>query len=151
LRVPDFLRDQGVAFETIVHPPAFTAQRRARVLHVPGKQLAKSVLLQGPEGAVLAVLPATHVVDLDALAKALGAPVRLASEAEVAEVFRDCEWGVRSPFGTLYGLHTLLDDSLDPDAFIVFEAHLHAVTIRIRCRDFERVERPRRLQFARRQ
>ena len=151
MRVPEFLREQEVAFETVLHPPAFTAQRRAQHLHVPGRHLAKCVLLKGPEGHVLAVLPATHQVDLTALAGALGGAVRLAAHEEIAALFRDCEWGVLSPFGTLYGLPTLLDDSIDPAEVIVFEAHMHAVTIRMSCRDFERLERPRRLAFARRQ
>jgi Ala-tRNA(Pro) deacylase len=149
MRVPEFLHDQGVDFETVLHPPAFTAQRQARCLHIPGKQLAKTVLLKGPEGDVLAVLPATHQVYLEVVARALGGPVRLASESEVAQVFQDCEWGVRAPFGTLYGVPTLLDTSFAPDQFLVFEAHLHAVAIRMRCRDFESLERPRRLDFAR--
>jgi Ala-tRNA(Pro) deacylase len=151
MRIPEFLRQQAVPFETLVHPPAFTAQRRARHLHVPGQQLAKCVLLCGPSGYVLAVLPATHYVDLEAVSKALGGPVRLAREEEIAALFPDCEWGVLAPFGRLYGLPTLLEDSIAADTQIVFEAHLHALTIRMSCRDFERLEQPRRLAFARRQ
>jgi Ala-tRNA(Pro) deacylase len=150
MRVPEFLRQQEVAFDTVLHPPAFTAQKRARCLHVPGKHLAKAVLLAGRAGHVLAVLPATHQVDLEAVGAAVGGPVRLATNAEIAAVFHDCEWGVLTPFGTLYGVPTLLDSSFDADSLIVFEAHLHAVTIRMRCLDFERLERPRRLYFARR-
>jgi Ala-tRNA(Pro) deacylase len=149
MRVSQFLSDQCVAFETVLHPPAFTAQKRAKYLHVPGRQVAKCVLLVGPTGYVLAVLPATHHVDLEAVARAVGGPVRLADGDEVADVFRDCEWGALAPFGMLYGVMTLLDASLDPDAWVVFQAHLHAVAIRMRCRDFERLERPRRLAFAR--
>jgi Ala-tRNA(Pro) deacylase len=149
MRVSAFLSDQGVAFETVPHPPAFTAQRRASYLRVPGRQVAKCVLLTGRGGPVLAVLPATHRVDLDAVGRALGGPVRLAGPDEIADVFRDCEWGALAPFGTLYGLTTLLDASVDPDAPLVFEAHRHALAIRMRCRDFERLERPRRLAFGR--
>src|SRR6266542_4474841 len=109
MRVLVDLSDLGVAFETVLHPPAFTAQKRAKFLHVTGKQVAKSVLLAGPGGYFLAVLPATHQVDTAALARELGGPVRLADGPEIAEVFRDCEWGVVVPFGTLYGLPTLLD------------------------------------------
>lgn len=148
MRVPHFLAEQRVAFETIVHPPAFTAQKRAKVLHVPGRLVAKSVLICGPDGFALAVLPATCQVDLEALSKALDGPVRLASAREVAQMFRDCECGVVAPFGALYGLPTLLDADIDPDSMIVFEAHTHAEAIRLRCRDFERLERPRRVRFA---
>jgi Ala-tRNA(Pro) deacylase len=149
MRVSQFLSDHSVAFETMPHPPAFTAQKRAKYLHVPGRQVAKCVLLAAPTGYVLTVLAATHTVNLDAVALAVGGPVRLADSEEVADVFRDCEWGVLAPFGMLYGVTTLLDTSLEPEALIVFAAHLHAVAIRMSCRDFERLEQPRRLAFAR--
>src|SRR5437762_4460934 len=90
MRVAEFLTEQRVAFETIVHPPAFTAQKRAKFLHVPGKQVAKTVLLAGPRDYLLAILPATHNVDTRALALALGMSVRLAGSREIADVFRDC-------------------------------------------------------------
>lgn len=147
--VSQFLAEQQVPFESIVHPPAFTAQKRAKYAHVPGHELAKGVLLAGPDGYVLAVLPATHHIDLDLLARHLGGPLRLADRRETARVFNDCEWGVVSPFGTLYGLPTLLDESLRPDAWIVLEANTSCEAIRMRCRDFERLTRSRRLRFGR--
>jgi Ala-tRNA(Pro) deacylase len=151
MRVPLLLADNRVAFETLYHAPAYTAQRRARYLHVPGRQLVKSVLLRAPAGCLLAVLSADTRVDLVALGQMLGGPVRLATADEIPEVFRDCEWGALTPFGSLYGLATVLDDALDPETMILFEGHSHAEAIRMRCRDFERLERPRRLRFARRQ
>lgn len=148
MRVPDYLNQERVCFETLWHPPAFTATKRAKYLHVPGRQMAKSVLMVGPQGMFLAVLPATHHIDTEALARAEQGPVRLATEDEMAEVFRDCEWGVAVPFGTLYGIATVLDESLSPDDCIVFEGHQHGEAVRLRCSDFERLERPRRLRFA---
>jgi Ala-tRNA(Pro) deacylase len=149
MRVPSFLADHQVPFETIVHQPAYTASKRARFLHVPGRDLAKCVLLTGPRNLLLAILPATHQIDLELTATQLGGPVRLASTEEMAEVFRDCEWGTLVPFGRLYGVPSLLDDSFDKEALLVFEAHQHAVAIRMRCRDFERLEKPKRLRLTR--
>ncbi|MGH7168943.1 MAG: YbaK/EbsC family protein, partial [Gemmataceae bacterium] len=80
----------------------------------------------------------------------LDGPVRLANDREIAEIFTDCEWGVVSPFGTRYGIATLLDDSITPDTWIVIETHTRFEAIRLLCRDFERLEKPRRLSFARR-
>jgi Ala-tRNA(Pro) deacylase len=148
MRVPLWLAEQRVAFERLQHAPAYTAQRRAHYLHVPGRQLVKSVLLRGPGGYMVAVLPATLQVDLRRLEKALGGPVSLAGRHEVPELFRDCEWGGLTPFGSLYGLTTLLEDGLDSETPIVFEAHRHGEAIRMRCGDYERLERPRRLRFA---
>lgn len=147
--IPQFLNDQGVNFETLFHAPAYTAPKRAKYLHVPGNQVAKCVLLAGPRGFLLAVLASTQQVDTEALSLALEGPVRLATRDEIAQVFCDCEWGVVSPFGTLYGLETLLECSLTPDTLIVFEGNMHGVAIRLRCMDFERLEKPRRLSFAR--
>jgi Ala-tRNA(Pro) deacylase len=149
MRVLQFLSQQQIDFEPLVHPPAFTAQRRAKYLQISGKQVAKALLLHGPDGFLVAVLPATHQIDWEALAKSLGGPVRLAETQEIGEVFPDCEWGVVPPFGALYGLPTLLDDAVHPDSFIVFEANTHAEAIRMSCRDFEQLEQPRRLRFAR--
>jgi Ala-tRNA(Pro) deacylase len=148
MRVAEFLAEQHVPFETLLHPPAFTAQNRAKFLHLPGRQVAKSVLLHGPDGYLLAVLPATHHVDTERLVDALGGPVRLATDEEITEVFHDCEWGVVPPFGKIYGLPVVLDESLLPEAWIVFEGNSHVEALRLHCRDFEYLEKPRRFHFA---
>jgi Ala-tRNA(Pro) deacylase len=149
MRIPEILAERSVPFETLIHPPAFTAQKRAKFLHLPGAQVAKCVLLIGPKGRFLAVLPASRHIDVQRLQGLLGGPVRVADCDEVADTFRDCEWGVVAPFGTLYGLTTLIEESLSVDAFIVLETNSHAEAIRMRCRDFEQLERPQRLHFAR--
>ncbi|MGH7174254.1 MAG: aminoacyl-tRNA deacylase, partial [Gemmataceae bacterium] len=127
-----------------------SAQHRAKYLRLPGQQVVKSVLLSGPSGYILAILPATHQVDTRRLSEQLGGPVRLANDGEVAEVFSDCEWGVVSPFGKCYGLPTLLDDAIAADAAIVLETHSQFEAVRLLCRDYERLEKPRRLSFSRR-
>jgi Ala-tRNA(Pro) deacylase len=147
MRVPHFLADQQVAFETLIHPPAYTAQRRAKSLQIPGRLVVKAVLMHAPGGYLLAVLPATRQLDLDRLSGLLGGCVRLATAGEVRQIFRDCEIGAISPFGSLYGLASILDDSVDPSDLIAFEGHTHFHAIRMSCRDYERLERPRRLAF----
>ncbi len=149
MRVPLFLSESQVRYETIFHPPAFSAQKRAKYMGVSGRLVAKCVLLAGPKGFVLAILPATSRVDTTALALVLNGPVRLARPEEVAHVFHDCEWGAIPPFGALYGLPTILDDGLAPDTMLIFEGHTHAQAIRMSCRDFEMLEHPRRSRFAR--
>jgi Ala-tRNA(Pro) deacylase len=148
MRIVEFLTEQHVVYEELLHPPAFSAQKRAKYLRVPGSRVAKCVLFRGPTGRFLAVLPATHTADLDRLGTHLGGPVRLADDNELAGIFHDCEWGVVPPFGILYGLPTILDDSLAADSLLIFEGHTHVEAIRIRCADFERLENPRRLAFA---
>ena len=147
--VGEFLFERPADCQTVYHAPAFTAQRRARYLHLPGRQVAKAVLLAGPAGYLVAVLRATDAIDTDRLARALGGPVRLAGEPEIAAVFPDCEWGVVPSFGSRYGLPTLLEAAIAPDDWLALETGARAVAVRMRCRDFERLERPQRWPFAR--
>lgn len=149
MMLQQFLADQSVAFETVVHPPAFTAQKRAKFLHISGHQVVKAVLLRGPAGFVLAVLPAPQHIDLALLARYLEGPVRLATDAEIEHVFLDCELGSLTPFGSIYGVPTILEASLASDIWITCEAQRHAVAVKMLCRDFERIEKPRRLRFGR--
>jgi Ala-tRNA(Pro) deacylase len=149
MRVPQFLSEQHVRFETVMHPPSYTAHKLAKRLRISGWQVAKSVVLAGGDSYYLAVLLAAMRVDLAAVSEELGVPVRVAGEHEVVRLFNDCDWGAVAPFGHLYGLNTLLDTSIPADGMIVFESGRHIEAIRMRCRDFECLERPRRFPFAR--
>ncbi len=148
MRVAEFLNGERISFETLLHAPAYTAQHRAKYLGVSGNQVAKSVLLHSGDGYLLAVLPAPKRIDTERLGVILGTSVTLATGKEVAIVFRDCEWGVVGPFGKLYGIPSILDSSIELDQMMIFESDTHAEAIRIRCRDYEALERPRRLNFA---
>lgn len=148
MRIADFLLDKQVAFETLPHAPAFTAQKLAKYLRVPGSKVAKCVLLHGPEGYFLALLPASRRIDTHKLSLHLSGPVRISSRAELVRVFKDCEWGAVSPLGVLYGLPVILDVSLSPESEIVVEAQSHVEAIRIRCHDLEKLVKPDRLAFA---
>ncbi len=150
MRIAEYLNEQRVSYEYLPHAPAFTAHQLAKYLHVSGDQVAKCVLLRGPANYYVAVLPATYQVDMQRLGAALNGAVRMADDREMAEVFRDCEWGVVPPFGALYGLATLLEETIAPEAALVMEMNTHVEAIRLRCRDYERLEQPRRLHFARR-
>jgi Ala-tRNA(Pro) deacylase len=148
MRLDEFLTGRGVAYERLHHRPAYSANRVAQALHVPGREVAKAVLLRTGRGYALAVLPATRRVDLRRLGEDLwGEEVEVASEAEVGRVFPDCEAGAMPPFGSLYHLPTVVDESLAEDEQIVFEAQTHAEAIRMAYRDYEALEHPIRGHF----
>ena len=106
--------------------------------------------MHGPDGPLLAVLPATHHVDTYELARHLGGSVRLATEGEVAHHFRDCEWGVVPPFGNLYGLPVWADATLTRDREIWFNAGTHDQTVHMAYADFARLVQPTVATFGRR-
>jgi Ala-tRNA(Pro) deacylase len=149
MRLDEFLSDRHVSFQRLQHRPAYTANRVAQMLHVKGKEMAKTVLLRTGHGYALAVLPASHWVDLDRAGRDLGEDyVGLAPESDMERLFPDCKRGAMPPFGSLYDLPTLVDESLAEDEAIVFEGQDHEEAIRMSFRDYVAVEHPRMGHFA---
>jgi Ala-tRNA(Pro) deacylase len=148
MNVEKFLKDQAVPFEMLSHRPAYTASRTAESLHVPGANFAKSVVLKVNDRPVLAVLPASRSVNMPNAEKALGADhIVLADEEEMATLFPDCELGAVPPFGSQYGLETIVDDQLTEDEHIVFDGNTHDRAVYMRYSDFEKLEHPRIAQL----
>ncbi|HUS59196.1 MAG TPA: YbaK/EbsC family protein [Planctomycetota bacterium] len=147
--IKNYLRDNGVEFEVHTHPARFTAQEVAAAEHVPGRMLAKVVIIQADRRFVMAVLPATQLVDIDKLASVLGADdVRLAEEYEMRNLFPDCETGAEPPFGNLYDIELLVDRQLAMQDHIVFQSGTHRETVRMKYADYDRLARPKVADFA---
>lgn len=143
-RILSYLSGRGITYERLTHPPVLTAQELAAVLHVTGHRVAKSVLLEAESERYMAVLPACERIDERRVADVLQArSIRLLTEGEFAQLFPDCELGAEPPFGKLYDLPVILDESLaDRSESITFRAGSHTEAIRMRYIDYERIERP---------
>ncbi|HLG16222.1 MAG TPA: YbaK/EbsC family protein [Blastocatellia bacterium] len=148
-KLKEYLEANNVQYNVLTHPRAYTAQDVAAVAHVPGRALAKSVVVKADDRFILAVLPAPRKVDLERLKAALGAnDVRMAHEPEFASLFPECELGAMPPFGNLYGLEVFADESLTLDDEIVFNAGTHVDAIRMKYGEFERLAKPKVANFA---
>jgi Ala-tRNA(Pro) deacylase len=145
MNLEKFLTERDVPFELLPHPETYDAQHMAEALHVSGNQVAKTVLLRADSGFafIVAVLPATRRIHFERASSALGgARLELGTEQELAEHCPDCEFGVLPPFGSQYGMRTLVDDELGSSEWIVFEANTHHEAIRMRFADFQQLEAP---------
>jgi Ala-tRNA(Pro) deacylase len=142
-RLEAFLRQNQVPFELHHHPRAYTAQEVAATEHVPGRMVAKVVVVWAEGRLSLAVLPAPLRLDLEKAAAALGVrSVRLAREEEFEPFFPDCETGAMPPFGNLYDVPVYVDRSLTEQERVVFDAGTHTDAILMRYADFENLVRP---------
>ena len=150
MKIGEFLQQQKVRFDRLPHPATFDAQRMAHVLHVPGREVAKTVLLRCREDRyVIAVLPATKSIDLKRVSQALGgALLELATTIEIGEHCPDCEIGALPPFGSRYGMKTIVDEGLTSDEEIVFEGNTHHEAFRMQFKDYRRIEKPIVADFA---
>jgi Ala-tRNA(Pro) deacylase len=145
MKVLEFLDHSHIPYEVLTHEPTYDAQHMAHAVHVPGKAVAKTVLLRANHGYryMTAIVPATRMIDFDVASHALGnCELRLATEEEVSEVCPDCEFGVLPPFGSQYGAKTVVDSSLAKEDEIVFEGSTHHESIRMKLADFCRLESP---------
>jgi len=131
LTLKDYLTHQGVEYEVIPHHRTLCSSETAQAAHVSGECMAKSVVLEDDRGYVLAVLPATHRVRLGVLKERLNRDLRLASERELAFLFKDCELGAIPPVGKAYGVPTVVDDSLAEKYDVYFEAGDHEELIHV--------------------
>ncbi|HEX9564540.1 MAG TPA: YbaK/EbsC family protein [Gemmatimonadaceae bacterium] len=148
-QLKEFLDRNNVRYITITHSPSHTAQTIAASAHVPGKELAKSVMLKADGRMIMAVLPGPNLVDIDLLRDALGADrVELATEREFRDLFPDCELGAMPPFGGLYGLPVFVADVLTEQDSIAFNAGNFRELIRLSMRDYERLAGAQVLHFA---
>lgn len=144
MNVESFLKSRGVPFNTLPHRTEYTASRTAQSLHVPGDNFAKTVVVNADDHPVLAVLQATHWLNLGRLQQALGCKrVTLSPEAEFAALFPDCELGAVPPFGSQYQIETIVDDSLADDEYIVFDGNTHDRAVSMRFADYAGIEHPR--------
>ena len=99
--VTDHLSREGVPYEVITHEHTRDSNHSAEAAHIPGDQLAKCVMLEDGEGYLMAVLPATHKVDLGAIHRQLNRKLSLATDHELAD-FITCIGPPKSPGQRLF-------------------------------------------------
>ena len=143
-KLKKFLDSNDVKYISISHSPAYDAQRIAALAHIPGKELAKTVIVRIDDNFAMVVLPASCRVHLGHFKVAVSAShVELATETEVEKLFPDCERGAMPPFGNLYDLDVYVAEQLTEDEEIAFSAGSHTEVLRMSYKDFERLVMPK--------
>ena len=148
-KLREFLDQNSVKYVSISHSPAYTAQEIAASAHIPGRQLAKSVMVRIDDQMAIVVVPAPERVSFDRLQAHTGAgSLSLASEKEVKDLFPDCELGAMPPFGNLYGMPVYAAESLAAEIEIAFCGGEHGTLIRMSFEDFKRLAQPQVLEIS---
>jgi Ala-tRNA(Pro) deacylase len=147
-KIADFLDANHVRYVVITHSPAYTAQGIAALAHIPGKQMAKTVILRVDGNFRMAVLPASQHVDIRLMRGVLGSSdVHIAHESEFEQLFPGCELGAMPPFGNLYDMPVYCDASLHDDQQIAFNAGSHRELIQMDFDDYLNLVKPRVASF----
>jgi len=148
-KLTEFLDREGVKYTTLSHSRAYTAQEVAACAHIPGKEMAKTVIVKVDGKMAMAVVPASQKVDFERIRETTSArKVELAEEKEFENLFPDCEVGAMPPFGNLYGLDVYVAKRLTEDDEIAFNSGSHTEVTRLHYADFERLVHPRPIDFS---
>jgi Ala-tRNA(Pro) deacylase len=138
----NFLDKEQVPYELVAHRHTTTSLRSAGTAHVDPIRVAKAVLLEQDlehSHFVVAVVPASHRLQLGEAGRRLGRKVHLATEDDAAMLFEDCETGAIPALGAAYGLDTIVEESLLLQPQVYIEAGDHEHLVRMTKQDFLRV------------
>ncbi len=134
--VLDYLDDHDVNYDVVTHTHTATSSESAQASHIPGRQLAKSVLLEDDGGYLMVVLPSDRKVNLGELHRVVRRNLGLATETELGGLFLDCEVGALPAVGPAYGIETIVDDAIAEQPDVYFEAGDHEQLIHVSAEDF---------------
>jgi Ala-tRNA(Pro) deacylase len=148
-RLIEYLDKNQVKYSRLTHSRAYTAMEVAASAHIPGKEIAKTVIIKLDGKLVMAVLPASYNVNFELLKKLSGArTAELATETEFKTKFPDCEIGAMPPFGNLYDMDVFVAEKLTEDSEISFNACSHTDMIRLSFGDYEKLVKPKIMKLS---
>ncbi len=124
-RLQRFMEQNGIEYEILPHDKEVVATKIAQAAHISGNALAKGVLLKSDHGYMMAVVPASHHVDLQELSHRAHERLGLATEAEACRIFDDCDAGAVPACGNAYGMPMIIDSCLDEQDDLYLEAGDH--------------------------
>jgi len=142
-RTLEFLDGQKIKYAVIRHSPAHSAQEVAASAHIPGRSMAKTVVVQIDGRLALAVVRADKEVDMGLLRAVAGANfVMLANPSEFVDRFEGCKLGTEPPLGNLFGMDTFVDSDLSENEFVAFNAGSLTDVVVLKFSDYRRLAHP---------
>lgn len=136
-----FLEQQDVPFDILRHPRAESLLQAAAAAYVSPRSIARAALLKDRGGFLMAVFPASHVLDLPLLNKELRRDFDPATGEDLARIFRDCEPGALPPLAEPYRLKAMVDESLHALEEVYFSPGSHTALVQVTQSGFERLQR----------
>jgi len=129
----EYLQKADIAYELVAHSHTQASMETAESAHVPGDRLAKGVVLRDGSGLLLVVVPSDYHIELATLNKLMQRDLAFVPEAELTQIFPDCELGAVPPIGSAYSIKTIWDPkaSLGRQDHVYFEAGDHATLVRV--------------------
>ena len=131
INIREYLDRQDINYEILLHQRTSTLSQAADACELPIHQLVRAVILVDGQGLLMAILPADHVLDFEALCRLLHRDLELVPGNQLATIFDDCEPCSYPPLAPVYGLDVIIDDSLNNMDVITFEPGIHTTLVQM--------------------
>lgn len=149
-KIKDLLESRQIKYDLFEHTPVRTSEEASKIR--PGytlRQGAKALIVKlylrgGAEKFVMLVVPGDARFDGKKVKKLFDAKdLRFATEQEVSKVTGGVLVGGVPPFGSLFGLETYIDPSVEQNDRIVFNAGDRRVSVAVATSDYVSSECPK--------
>jgi Ala-tRNA(Pro) deacylase len=137
--VQNYLLREQILYDVVAHYPTWDSAHTAQAAGVSGERLAKAIMLEDENGYLMAVIPASHKLDLEAMRSELDRKLDLSNEHTIALLFEDCAPGAIPPLASAYGVDSVVDKTLADIPDVYLEAGDHRSLIHLRCKEFQKV------------
>ncbi len=139
LTLQKYLADNGIAYDLLPHRHSSSSMSSAQAAHIPGKHLAKSVILEDEDGYLMAVIPATEHLKFRKVNHALKRHLGMAIESELEPLFSDCELGAIPAVGDAYSMESIVDNKFENCSDVYIEAGDHEELVHISGNSFRKL------------
>ncbi|MEM9101811.1 MAG: HDOD domain-containing protein [Pseudomonadota bacterium] len=141
-KIKNYLEQENIDYQVFEHEGGESIYQIAQSHGIPDNEVARAILLEENGLKVLAIIPASHMLDFKTLCdnfKSSFSPIPL--DSEKVNVFSGCEPGCRPPFPALFGLSGVVDiDEFNSD-YIYLEPGTTQCLIRVSKSDFVHIQR----------
>jgi HD-like signal output (HDOD) protein/prolyl-tRNA editing enzyme YbaK/EbsC (Cys-tRNA(Pro) deacylase) len=137
ITVRRYLDAQDVRYSIVKCPVDAQGCWQGDIGNISPTCVARAMILKDISGLVMAVLPITHSLKLDALNRQLHRKLRPADEIDFRGVFADCSPGILPALGEAYSFETVIDDSLLDQDFVYVASGNAGELVRITGQDFQ--------------
>lgn len=141
------LDEHGCEYKTQHHEPTRTSEDSARVRGVSMHAGAKAIVTKGNKTGThyLFVMPADYKLWSSKAKNAVGEPVSFAKDPETVT---DCVPGSVPPFGSIFGIKTIVDQGLADNEIIHFNAGLLTDSVSMPYQAWLEIEQPEVMEIA---
>ena len=137
--ITNFLDENKVKYRTLEHEPTPTSADAARVRATSPEQGAKAMVLRSKGKFTMCVLSGDRKINFKRIKDILGTKsVSFASADEVFEVTH-CKPGGVPPFGNLFHIPIILDQSITKNEEIAFNAGVATKSIIMKTKDYLKI------------